>query len=167
MPCAATGRRADLGPWHPLLQRPARLDGCCRAWPGGAPHPHVLHGCACILLSRRESALDVLPSKGISKWHACSKLQTQCFNKRPPLCDVIVHVAEAAGRCRVDSMCSAGGVRCERASAYLRAKGPAFSDVLQLQGAQSAIRPLASDSIASVSFHRGVRLNAVASHYSS
>lgn len=37
-----------------------------------------------------------------------------------------------------NSVCSAGGVRCERASAYLRAKGPAFSDVLQLQGAQPA-----------------------------
>ena len=33
----------------------------------------------------------------------------------------------------------AGGVRCERASAYLRAKGPAFADVLQLQGAQPAL----------------------------
>jgi predicted sulfurtransferase len=27
-----------------------------------------------------------------------------------------------------------GGVRCERASAYLREKGPAFADVVQLSG---------------------------------
>ncbi|KAK9843948.1 hypothetical protein WJX81_000209 [Elliptochloris bilobata] len=37
-----------------------------------------------------------------------------------------------AGR-RVLMYCT-GGVRCERASAYLRDKGPAFADVLQLQG---------------------------------
>lgn len=34
---------------------------------------------------------------------------------------------------------TSGGVRCERASAYLRAKGPAFSDVLQLEGADPSI----------------------------
>ena len=29
-----------------------------------------------------------------------------------------------------------GGVRCERASAYLRSKGPAFQDVVQLSGTE-------------------------------
>ena len=31
-----------------------------------------------------------------------------------------------------------GGVRCERASAYLRSKGPAFQDVVQLHGGVTA-----------------------------
>lgn len=31
-------------------------------------------------------------------------------------------------------MCAAGGVRCERASAYLREKGPEFQEVYQLHG---------------------------------
>ena len=42
------------------------------------------------------------------------------------------HEQLLAGR-RVLMYCT-GGVRCERASAYLRAKGPAFRDVYQLQG---------------------------------
>ena len=42
------------------------------------------------------------------------------------------HAAELAGR-NVLMYCT-GGVRCERASAYLRSKGSAFQDVIQLQG---------------------------------
>ena len=42
------------------------------------------------------------------------------------------HAAELAGR-KVLMYCT-GGVRCERASAYLRSKGSAFQDVVQLQG---------------------------------
>lgn len=34
--------------------------------------------------------------------------------------------------------CSTGGVRCERASAYLREKGPGFDDVFQLSGEEKA-----------------------------
>ena len=43
------------------------------------------------------------------------------------------HAAELAGRSVL--MYCTGGVRCERASAYLRSKGPAFQDVVQLHGA--------------------------------
>lgn len=37
-------------------------------------------------------------------------------------------------RARAPPQYCTGGVRCERASAYLREKGPAFSDVYQLAG---------------------------------
>lgn len=43
------------------------------------------------------------------------------------------HRAELADR-RILMYCT-GGVRCERASAYLRSLGPAFQDVFQLSGA--------------------------------
>lgn len=46
------------------------------------------------------------------------------------------HAAELAGRSVL--MYCTGGVRCERASAYLRGKGPAFQDVVQLQGGRSS-----------------------------
>ena len=46
------------------------------------------------------------------------------------------HAAELAGR-KVLMYCT-GGVRCERASAYLRSKGPAFQDVVQLHGGTTA-----------------------------
>lgn len=48
------------------------------------------------------------------------------------------HTAELAGR-NVLMYCT-GGVRCERASAYLRSKGSAFQDVVQLQGRDSEWR---------------------------
>ena len=46
------------------------------------------------------------------------------------------HAAELAGR-KVLMYCT-GGVRCERASAYLRSKGSAFQDVVQLHGEMTA-----------------------------
>lgn len=42
--------------------------------------------------------------------------------------------AEALLRDRRVLMYCTGGVRCERASAYLRSKGQGFQDVMQLQG---------------------------------
>lgn len=43
--------------------------------------------------------------------------------------------AAALANRRVLMYCT-GGVRCERASAYLRSKGPAFHDVVQLSGTE-------------------------------
>ncbi len=45
----------------------------------------------------------------------------------------------AAARARLCAR--AGGVRCERASAYVREMGPQFQDVYQLHGAPSCIAP--------------------------
>ena len=58
----------------------------------------------------------------------------RCFGELRAWLDA--HEQLLAGR-RVLMYCT-GGVRCERASAYLRSKGPAFQDVFQLQGALSA-----------------------------
>ncbi|KAG5177691.1 hypothetical protein JKP88DRAFT_350674 [Tribonema minus] len=56
--------------------------------------------------------------------------RTRQFSDLPRWIDA--HLAELEGRTVL--MYCTGGVRCERASAYLRAKGPAFADVVQLSG---------------------------------
>ena len=58
--------------------------------------------------------------------------QLRCFADLRAWLDGEEAAGKLAGR-RVLMYCT-GGVRCERASAYLRAKGPAFQDVVQLQG---------------------------------
>lgn len=55
---------------------------------------------------------------------------TRCFSDLPAWMDA--NGASLRGR-RVLMYCT-GGVRCERASAYLRSKGPAFADAVQLRG---------------------------------
>lgn len=63
--------------------------------------------------------------------------QLRCFSDLRAWLDA--NLASLAGR-RVLMYCT-GGVRCERASAYLRSKGPPFQDVLQLEG-ESTLTPL-------------------------
>ncbi len=58
---------------------------------------------------------------------------TRCFSDLPAWLDA----HEAQLRNRTVLMYCTGGVRCERASAYLREKGPEFSRVFQLSGAFS------------------------------
>jgi hypothetical protein len=54
----------------------------------------------------------------------------RCFSDLRAWLDA--NLAALAGR-KVLMYCT-GGVRCERASAYLHSKGPTFQDVVQLQG---------------------------------
>eukprot|EP00877_Chromochloris_zofingiensis_P013686 jgi/Chrzof1/8571/Cz03g15310.t1 len=56
--------------------------------------------------------------------------QTRCFSDLPDWVDD--HAQCLAGKTVL--MYCTGGVRCERASAYLREKGPAFANVYQLKG---------------------------------
>jgi hypothetical protein len=56
--------------------------------------------------------------------------RTRCFSDLPAWLEA--QQAQLRGR-RVLMYCT-GGVRCERASAYLREMGPAFADVAQLSG---------------------------------
>ena len=58
------------------------------------------------------------------------KPPTRCFSEFPEWVDRNADLLEGK---RVLMYCT-GGVRCERASAYVRQKGPAFQDVLQLRG---------------------------------
>ena len=58
------------------------------------------------------------------------KPQTRCFSDLPAWLDA----REEALRGKRILMYCTGGVRCERASAYLREKGPDFENVIQLQG---------------------------------
>ncbi len=57
--------------------------------------------------------------------------RTRCFSDLPAWLDEHAY-DKLAGRTVL--MYCTGGVRCERASAYLREMGPAFSNVYQLQG---------------------------------
>lgn len=61
---------------------------------------------------------------------------TRCFSDLPAWIDA--HAHELAHK-RVLMYCT-GGVRCERASAYLREKGNGFENVMQLSGALTASR---------------------------
>jgi predicted sulfurtransferase len=59
------------------------------------------------------------------------KPSTRCFSDLPSWIDDNLPALEGK---QVLMYCT-GGVRCERASAYLREKGPAFANVAQLKGA--------------------------------
>ena len=64
------------------------------------------------------------------------KPPTRCFSEFPEWVDRNADLLEGK---RVLMYCT-GGVRCERASAYVRQKGPAFQDVLQLRGVRLKMR---------------------------
>lgn len=63
--------------------------------------------------------------------------QTRCFSDLPDWVDD--HAQCLAGKTVL--MYCTGGVRCERASAYLREKGPAFANVYQLKGGPRLLNP--------------------------
>lgn len=63
---------------------------------------------------------------------------TRAFSDFPAWADA--HQGELAGR-QVLMYCT-GGVRCERASSYLRSLGEGFQDVCQLTGETSTLPPL-------------------------
>ena len=109
----------------------------------GAFHPASLHLLALYLAAsawyhalcaqyRITSCLRSAPDHFLQDGIETFKPGTRCFSELPGWLDS--EAGSLSGK-QVLMYCT-GGVRCERASAYLREKGAAFDSVFQLRGAQ-------------------------------
>jgi rhodanese-related sulfurtransferase len=120
--------RAAAGPPHARIQRAARLAGRERGRSGGPPR---LDGAP-----RAAPCLKVvLPRTGPRRLIVPCSIREQRPRPIRSAAHPHAHFTHAPRRApRVFAQYCTGGVRCERASAYLREKGPAFADVVQLSG---------------------------------
>ncbi|KIZ00894.1 hypothetical protein MNEG_7068 [Monoraphidium neglectum] len=115
-PFSNGGRHLPPRAFHDMLER-AAAEGA-----GGG-------GCQTVLIDARNAYETQIGRFDVSGVELMDP-RTRAFSELPAWMDA--HESALAGK-RVLMYCT-GGVRCERASAYLREKGPAFAEVYQLSG---------------------------------